>query len=103
MTQDLNDNQRKQDVLDEITGLLGMERQSVGVGLSLPSEVFEEAARQADVPYLSMPDTCEAIVEKAGLRYDARAYDSRQTPSGGGSTVTLEGLKAMKQALEKLL
>jgi hypothetical protein len=97
-----NDIETKQDIFDEITDLLGVARQQLSVGSSLPSDVFEEAARQVGVPSGSMPVICEYIVRKAGMNY-LPFYDSRLTESGGGSTVTIDGVRAMKKALELLL
>lgn len=93
--------QSKQDLLVAICNLLGMPRLSVGVGSSLPSEMFTEAATVADVPGGSMPEIGEAIAIKAGLTWSAEC-DSRGSLSGGGSTVTAEGLKVMLEALKKL-
>lgn len=92
----------KQDVLDDVTDLLGMPRYQVGVGSSLPSEVFDAAALRVGVAASSMPDINEAIIVRAGLPY-YHAYDSRASVSGGGSTVTLEGLQALREALRILL
>lgn len=92
----------KQAVLNDITDLLRLPRQGVSVGSSLPSDVFAEAARQAGVRNGSMPEVCEMIVRKAGLEYSP-TFDSRGSVSGGGSTVTLEGIQAMRKALGSLL
>ncbi|GAA1970767.1 hypothetical protein GCM10009776_37240 [Microbacterium deminutum] len=92
----------KQDVLDDVTRMLGLRRQVVSVGSSLPSDVFVAAARRVGVPVGSMPEICEQIVRKAGHHYSA-SYDSRGSISGGGSTVTLEGIQAMRSALRALL
>ncbi len=92
----------KQDVLDDVCKLLGVPMEPVSVGSSLPSSVFAEAARQVGVPSGSMPEICEYIVVKAGLPW-SQDFDSRASPSGGGSTVTLEGLQALRRALRILL
>ena len=92
----------KQDVLDDICRILGIPKRAVSVGSSLPSDVFSVAARQAGVSNGSMPEVCEAIVLKAGLTWSS-SFDSRGSFSGGGSTVTLEGIQAMRKALAKLL
>lgn len=96
--------ERKQDVLNDITDLLGLPRHVLpeGGGSSLPSEVFNTAARRARVPLGSMPEICESLVRKAGQPYSS-SYDSRATISGGGSTVTLEGIQAVRTALRALL
>lgn len=49
-----------------------------------------------------MPDQAERIVKAAGLPY-LPTFDSRGTPSGGGSTVTLEGLYQVRNAVEELI
>lgn len=94
----------KQDVLNDITDLLGLRRYVLppGGGSSLPAEVFDVAARRVGVAVGSMPEICEAIVLKAGYTYST-SYDSRGTLSGGGSTVTLPGIQAMRKALLALL
>lgn len=94
----------KQDLLDELTRLLGMSRIQMrsGTGSSTPSVVYKEAARQAGVEYRSMPQATQAIIEKAGLRWH-RTYDSRTSGSGGGSTITVSGNRALAKALHILL
>jgi len=92
----------KQDVLDEVCDLLGRPRAMVSTGSSLPSDVFADAARAVGVGLGSMPEVAEAIVLKAGRRWSP-SFDSRATISGGGSTVTMEGLEAMRDALRILL
>lgn len=92
----------KQEVLDEVADLLSVPRQKVSVGSSLPSEIFEAAASRVGVERGSMPAICEKIVTKAGLSYTEN-FDSRSSRSGGGSTVTLEGLIALRKALSFLL
>lgn len=94
----------KQDVLNDITDLLGLRRYVLtpGGGSSLPSEVFNAAARRVGLPPGSMPEICESIVRMAGHNYST-SFDSRGTLSGGGSTVTLPGIQAMRKALRALL
>lgn len=94
----------KQDVLNDVTDMLDLPRIVLpkGGGSSLPSEVFDVAAKRVGVASGSMPRVCEAIVRKAGHDY-LTAYDSRGTLSGGGSTVTLPGLQALRKALGELL
>jgi hypothetical protein len=96
--------EQKQDVLNDVTDMLGLPRYVLrkGGGSSLPSEVFDAAARRVGVAVGSMPDICEAIVRTAGYEYST-AYDSRGTLSGGGSTVTLAGLQALRKSLRELL
>jgi len=97
-----NEGSSKQRVLDEVCSLLGLNPALVSRGSSIPSEIFREAASQIGVPYGSMPQINESIIRRARLPY-SQAYDSRATPSRGGSTVTLEGLEALRDALEVLL
>jgi hypothetical protein len=91
----------KQDLLDDLCDLLDIRRQPIGVGSSLPSDVFEAAARQAGVQIGSMPETGEAIANKAGLTWGPDC-DSRGNLSGGGSTVTRVGLEVMLKSLRRL-
>lgn len=94
--------QSKQELLDSLCRLLGVPTEPIGVGSSLPSHLFDRAATRAGVPHGSMPEVGEAIVRKAGLTWGADC-DSRGSLSGGGSTVTREGLDVMIQALRRLL
>jgi hypothetical protein len=94
--------QSKQDLLDQLCQLLAVPRESVGRGSSLPSHVFDLAARRAGVRPGSMPEVGERIARKAGLTWGPDC-DSRGTPSAGGSTVTREGLSVMNKALGMLL
>lgn len=92
----------KQDVTNEICDLLGIARQTVSRGSSLPSDVFRLASERLGLPYENMPDACERIVLRAGREWSPD-YDSRGTVSGGGSTVTLDGIQAVRAALRGLL
>jgi hypothetical protein len=94
----------KQEVIDDICQLLQIPQVILrkGGGSSLPSEVFKAAAVRVGVRYSSMPAACEAIVRRAGMHWEP-GYDSRGSRSGGGSTVTLEGIRAMRAALGRLL
>ncbi|GGB90011.1 hypothetical protein GCM10011314_32340 [Knoellia flava] len=98
----LHGGQVKQDQLDRLCRQLGIPTVRVGVGSSLPSHVFEEAARQCGVPRGSMPEIGEALAARAGLSWTADC-DSRGTVSGGGSTVTREGLDVINRAVAVLL
>ena len=91
----------KQDLLDALCRRLGVPTQPVGVGSSLPSDVFEVLAERAGVPKGSMPEIGEAVAGAAGLVWTADC-DSRGTLSGGGSTVTREGLVVINKALDRM-
>src|SRR4051812_9074976 len=95
----------KQDYLNELTDLLDQPRFDIprGNGSSLPAYAFQAAARLAGKPYRNMPQAAEDVILAAGLRYDYRRYDSRQTRSRGGSTVSREGVAALVQAVQILL
>lgn len=97
----LHPGESKQELLDALCLRLGLPTHPIGVGSSLPSEVFEVLAETAGVPKGSMPEIGEAVATKAGLPWTADC-DSRGTLSGGGSTVTREGLVVINRALDKL-
>lgn len=92
----------KQDVLDQICDRLAIPRHSVGVGSSLPSDVFEEIRSRLSISARSMPEIGEAAANLAGLDWTPEC-DSRGSISGGGSTVTLEGLRVIRSALTRLI
>lgn len=92
----------KQDALDAVCDQLGIDRQPIGASGSLPSGVFDEMAVRVGVPRGSMPSTAQAVAEKAGLAWGPTC-DSRGSASGGGSTVTVEGLGVLERALALLL
>lgn len=99
----MSTDETKQQVLNQLTSMLGIAPMSLGVGSSIPSEFFREAADIVGVPHGSMPEICEALVTRAGMEYDRKLFDSRETESGGGSTVTLQGMQALRRALTVLL
>lgn len=92
----------KQEELDLLCDQLGITRRAVGVGSSLPSEVFEALRRRFRVGGRSMPEVAEGVVRRAGLAWSSN-FDSRGTLSGGGSTVTRDGLAQVNKAVATLL
>lgn len=94
--------QSKQQLFDVICDQLGIPREPVGVGSSLPSPVFHTMADKAGVPRGSMPEIGQAVAEKAGLAWGPKCV-SRGSASGGGSTVSIEGLQVLVRALARLL
>ncbi|GAA4714023.1 hypothetical protein GCM10025782_07880 [Pedococcus ginsenosidimutans] len=98
----LHGGQVKQDQLDHLCRQLGIPFVPVGRGSSLPSHVFDEAARRLGVGRGSMPEIGERLATKAGLVWTSDC-DSRGSISGGGSTVTREGLDVINRAVAKLL
>jgi serine/threonine-protein kinase HipA len=83
----------KREALQELGRLLGREY-ALGPGSTLPSALFSDAAERAGV-------AAERVALAAGLTW-ASDHDSRSTPSGGGSTVTLIGLHKLIAALRAL-
>ena len=71
-------------------------------GSSTPSDMPRALSERFGVPYRSMPETAEAVARLAGVQWDTTC-DSRATPSGGGSTVTAEGLRRLRSALRSLI
>lgn len=93
-------NLTKQDYLDRLSELLGTESLSVGVGSSLPRPLFDELADLFVVSRTgAMPDVAERVTRAAGIDWDEEC-DSRVSESGGGSTVTREGLRRLLAAVE---
>ncbi len=87
--------------LDRLGDALGASYE-LGRGSSIPSRMFTDAARRAGVSAAgTMPERAQRVVEAAGLNWDP-TFDSRETPSGGGSTVTLAGLERLLEALDIL-
>ena len=102
----------KQESLDALTELLGLEPMLVGdPGSSIPSELFYAIGRTFGIELNGqMPLMGEAIARAAGLDWPysidlpaAERCDSRETPSGGGSTVTRLGMVRLREAVEILL
>ncbi len=91
----------KQDLLDALCDLLGIPCQRLGVGSSLPAEVFHVVAARAGIPAGSMPEIGRAVAQKAGLDWTTDC-DSTASTSGGGSTVTATGLKVLVEAVGRL-
>ena len=94
--------QSKQASLSALCDLLGLPGMSIGVGSSVPSELFDALSNRFQVAPGSMPEVAEAVAGKAGLSWD-EICDSRGTLSGGGSTVTLAGLQQLTRAVRLLL
>jgi len=91
----------KKDALGRLGAALGYDF-PLYVGSSVPKELFTAATHRAGVSDDGqMPDRAERVVEKAGLVWDSKC-DSRDTPSGGGATVTLVGLNRLLEAIQLL-
>ena len=94
----------KESEIAAIAGLIGIPDPGRGVGSSVYKELFDGICGRFNIPSGgTMPQQAQRIVTTADLPYNASQFDSRDTPSGGGSTVTLDGLRQMKTAVQILL
>lgn len=91
----------KREAVDRLCVLIGAEPMQVGVGSSLPSDLFDQLAGFAGVDSGPMPVVGQRVAEAAGLTWTTDC-DSRNTASGGGSTVTLTGLQVLIEAASRL-
>ena len=93
----------KADILDDICQLLGLDGFQIGIGSSIPRQFYSEVCTSFDLSDTgNSVDVSRRITQAAGLEWPDSA-DSAQTPSGGGGTVTLEGLQRVRQAVVALL
>lgn len=88
----------KQQLLDQITDAASLRDMNNSTGSSTPSNMPQSLATRYRIDYDSMPKTAARITRAAGLVWDSR-HDSRDTPSGGGSTVTVSGLEQLLEAV----
>jgi hypothetical protein len=91
----------KQESLSRLCRLLGLPGMTIGVGSSIPSDVFDSMVARFGVPDGGMPEVGQAVAKLAGVPWDP-SCDSRGTLSGGGSTVTATGLARLVQAVTAL-
>ena len=90
----------KNQIIKEITDLLGLPPIETTVGSSIPSVFFSDVAGVMGIPIVSgMPAMAQRIIENSGLIWDANEFSSLNAPSGGGGTVRAEGLMQMKNAV----
>ncbi|WP_460629789.1 hypothetical protein [Intrasporangium mesophilum] len=93
----------KERLITSIASLANIPDPGRGVGSSVYKSLFVGVCRRFGLDSNgTMPELAQRIVTAANLPYRADVFDSRLTPSGGGSTVTREGLEAIKEAVEKL-
>lgn len=89
--------------ISEIARLAGIADPGPGVGSSVYKALFDGICQRFAIDAAgTMPQQAQAIISAAKLPYLADVFDSRLSASGGGSTVTLEGLKALKAAVVAL-
>ncbi|NRQ50395.1 hypothetical protein [Aeromicrobium stalagmiti] len=94
----------KESEITAISKLVGIPDPGRGSGSSVYKALFDGTCIRLGIdPNGSMPQQAQRIVTTANLPYDSTFFDSRGTPSAGGSTVTLEGLRQIRRAVEKLL
>ncbi|MFE7223415.1 hypothetical protein ACFU7D_01400 [Nocardioides sp. NPDC057577] len=94
----------KESEITAIARLVGIPDPGLGVGSSVPKALFDGVCHRLRIDASgTMPQQAQRIVTAANLRYRSDFFDSRGTPSRGGSTVTLEGLQQLKTAVQILL
>lgn len=94
----------KAEEITAIASLVGIPDPGLGVGSSVPKALFDGVCRRLKLDGSgTMPQQAQRIVTAASIPYRADNFDSRLTPSEGGSTVTLEGLQQIRRAVEALL
>lgn len=94
----------KEDLITAIARQAGIPDPGLGRGSSVYKSLFVGVCSRLGIDSSgTMPELAQRIVTAAGLPYRADYFDSRLTPSGGGSTVTREGLLKVKDAVAKLL
>jgi hypothetical protein len=93
----------KDDLMAEICDLLAIETYKTTIGSSVPRRFFSDL-----LDYFGLPDdgdavtACKTLITNANLKWE-REYSSEASPSGGGGTVTLSGLKALRNSIAILL
>lgn len=88
----------KQELLEDICDAASLRTMHNSRGSSTPSNMPQALARRYRVLYDSMPKTAARITRAAGLAWDS-THDSQSTPSGGGSTIQLSGLRRLLEAV----
>lgn len=95
----------KQDVVNDITDRLGAAKVLNSTGSTELKRVFELVVDRFELPIskeLSKPALAEKIAAHAGVSWDDEC-DSRRSQSGGGGTVTIDGLRRVRDAVNQFL
>lgn len=93
----------KDDLLSEICDSLGIEIYQTTVGSSIPRRFFSDLLDTFELQDEGdAVSACKQILSKAGQNWE-KEFSSESTPSGGGGTITLAGLKALRNAVSLLL
>lgn len=93
----------KDDILLEICDSLGIRKYQTTVGSSIPRGFFSDL-----MTFFELSDegdavtTCKSFLAQVGLPWE-KEFSSESTPSGGGGTITLLGLKALRRAVSLIL
>jgi hypothetical protein len=93
----------KNDVMAEICSLLSLEEYKTTVGSSVPRRFYSDV-----LDFFNLPDEGDAthaaksIITASGIEWKPE-FDSSDSASGGGGTVTLAGLRAIRQSVIMLL
>jgi len=93
----------KDDLMSEICDLLAIENYKTTIGSSVPRRFFSDL-----LDYFELPDdgdavtACKTLISNANLKWEGE-FSSEASPSGGGGTVTLSGLKALRNSMSILL
>ena len=93
----------KNSVIEEICWAIDIPVIKTTVGSSVPRKLFSDVLQYFGLPDNgSSIDAAELVVRKAQLEWKAE-FDSRDSPSGGGGTITLDGLIALRDGINVLL
>ena len=94
----------KEAEITAIANLVGIPDPGLGIGSSVPKALFDGVCARFGLDASgTMPEQAQRIVTAANVPYRSDYFDSRGTPSMGGSTVTLQGLQAIKESVQILL
>ena len=94
----------KKSEITAIARLVGIPDPGLYEGSSVPKSLFDGVCRRFGLDDSGpMPSQAERIVRAASMPYVKSAFDSRESASGGGSTVTLDGLKQIHSAAQRLI
>ncbi len=97
----LIDAMSKGELITTICAEIGVRDTGIGPGSTEPKAVLTEVIRELDLPIdssASKPELAEAIARAARLQWHP-SMDSRGSPSGGGDTVTADGLRQVLRAV----
>lgn len=93
----------KDDLMAEICDLLAIETYKTTVGSSVPRRFFSDLLDYFDLPDVGDAVTaCKTLISNANLNWESE-FSSEASPSGGGGTVTLSGLKVLRNSVAILL